>query len=361
MKKYYPKLTVIVAVFVLLIIGNTYLTRTQSREYTSEEFLMDTLVSISTIGTDTALLQQATEKAFHEIRRIADLTDRFPAVDTPAYQKSDIVRINEMAGIKPVIVDEDVFKMLQLAQEYSRLTEGAFDITIGPVMDLWGFGQQKQKVPESHELTRTLALVNSTELLLDEQAHSAFLKKAGMSLDLGAVAKGYAVEKAARILEESGVKKALIDAGGNIRVLGEKDKGVPWKIGIQDPRNPAALLGILSLKNEAAVTSGDYHRNVQIAGKTYHHLISPRTGYPAEYNMSVTVLTRDASQADLLSTALFLLEPQQALALGTKLSDTEVLIVTADKKILFTPGLRGKIELTPEEGYIYDEKANDKS
>jgi thiamine biosynthesis lipoprotein len=353
MKKFRLAL-VIISLGLVLGIGIIFFAQSQERELMREEFLMDTLVSISTYGTDTDFLQEATQKAFLEIRRIADLTNRFPLPSITAAALSDVIRINEMAGIKPVVVDEDVFKMLQLAQEYNRLTEGAFDVTIGPVMDLWGFGREKQKVPTAGELQKALALVDSRKLILDQKAHSAFLNKKGMALDLGAVAKGYAVEKAAQVLEKEGVEKALINAGGNIRVLGKKEKWKPWKIGIQDPRTPSALMGILSLEDEAVVTSGDYNRTIQIAGKTYHHLLSPQTGYPVGYNISVTVVTRDAAQADLLSTALFLLEPQQALEFAAKLNKVEVVLVTADKKILCSPGLRGKIELRPGEEYSYD-------
>ena len=355
MKKFY--LTLAGVVFVLVIfVGIFFFILNQERGFTSEEFLMDTVVSISTYGTDTDFLQRATEKAFKEIRRIADLTDRFPSPGTTAFEQSDVVKINERAGISPVKADEDVFKMLQLAQEYSQLTEGKFDVTIGPLMDLWGFGRETQKVPADVELKKTLALVDSRKLILDEKAHTAFLSQKGMILDLGAVAKGYAVEKAAQVLTEEGVKKALINAGGNIRVIGEKDNKNSWKIGIQNPRNPSSLIGILSLNNEAAVTSGDYNRIVEIEGKTYHHLLSAQTGYPVRNNMSVTVVTPDAGQADILSTSLFLLEPQKALEAVTKISNVEVLIITTDKKIMCSPGLREKFEYRSGEGYSYDEK-----
>jgi thiamine biosynthesis lipoprotein len=346
----------IVLIVVLVLVGGViFFGQKKEQKLTSEEFLMDTFVSISTYGTDTDFLQQATKKAFQEMRRIAELTDRFSLSGTTAAKLSDVVRINENAGIKPVVIDEDVFEMLQAAQEYSQLTEGAFDVTIGPLLDLWGFGREKQKKPTVNELQRVLTLVDSEKLVLDQEKQCAFLSEQGMSLNLGAVAKGYAVERAAKVLAEEGVERALINAGGNIKVIGEKAKRQPWKIGIQDPRDSSALIGVLSLEDEAIATSGDYNRTIEIAGKRYHHLLSPQTGYPVGYNMSVTVVTHDAGQADLLSTALFLLEPQQALDLVAKLNDTEVVIITADKKILVSPGLQGKIELQARKEYSYDQ------
>lgn len=341
-------------VLVTLLVGALFqLNRPREQEYSGEEFLMDTLVSISTYGTDTTLLRQATAEAFREMRRLADLTDRFTDGNNSG-MTSDIVRINAMAGIGPVIVDPDVFRMLLMAKEYHRLTEGAFDITIGPVMDLWGFGKPEQMLPSADDLREALSLVDSNDLILNEKDQSAFLKKKGMSLDLGAVAKGYAVERAAQILEEAGIERAIINAGGNIRVIGQKGPHQGWQVGIQDPRDTQALIGILSLQNESAVTSGDYQRNKQIAGKTYHHLLSLRTGYPAESMMSVTVVTKDSGEADLLSTALFLMEPEQALAFMTQSENAEAVLITAEKQILCTPGLKGKLKLTPGEEYVYE-------
>lgn len=356
MKKYYFNFAIFILVLALLLVGYfTYFQRPKIQEYSSEEFLMDTLVRISTYGTDTTLLQESTAKAFQEMRRLADLTDRF------SNASGDIAQINALAGIRPVVVDKDVFRMLEMAQEYSRLTNGAFDITIGPVMDLWGFGQPREQVPAPDELRKALSLVGSEDLILDEQEQTAYLKKVGMSIDLGAVAKGYAVENAAQVLEEARINSAIINAGGNIRVIGKKESAKEWKVGIQDPRNPQALIGILSLENEAAVTSGDYQRNMQINGQIYHHILSPRTGYPADELMSVTVIAEDSAEADLLSTALFLMEPEQAFAFVTKRQKTEAILITADKRILLTPGLQGRIELTAGEEYVYEKKTDDES
>lgn len=338
-----------------LIAGQLYLSFFKSREYKSEEFLMDTLVSISTYGTDTDLLQRATRDAFAEMRRLSDLTNRFVEEGSTAEGKSDVARINKMAGITAVKVSEDVFAMLKAAKDYSVITNGAFDLTIGPLIDLWGFGSPKQHVPTPEELLNTLGLVDWSNLILDEKNRTVFLAQRGMSLDLGAVAKGYAVEKAAQVLQERGIEKALINAGGNIRVLGAKKRNQPWKIGIQDPRNSSELLAILDLENGSAVTSGDYNRTFTVAGKQYHHIISPLTGYPAEYNMSVTVITPDSFQGDLLSTALFLLDSEEALRQAETLPDTEAVIVTEESKILVTSGLKDRIEVKQKERYSYEQ------
>lgn len=340
---------------VLLLCAGCAFVQPHESEYTGEEFLMDTMVSISAYGADTDHLRAAVNEAFAEMRRIEDLTDRFAAENNPADTSSEIHLINKNAGVAPVPVTADVFIMLQAAKEFFILTQGAFDVTIGPVVDLWGFGRDAFHLPAAEELREALSLVNNNDLILDEKERTAYLSKAGMSLDLGAIAKGYAVERAAVVLQENGINKALINAGGNIRVLGERSRGRAWKIGIQDPRDPAALAGTVELSGEAATTSGDYNRVFTIDGKNYHHIISALTGYPAEHNISVTAITPDAFQGDLLSTALFLLDSAEALQLAEELEGTEVFLITSGMKILYSSGLADKIEVRTNGRYTYEQ------
>jgi len=342
----------LLAAAVMLIFAALLLER--PREYSGEEFLMDTLVSIRVYGSDVEKLKKATELAFVEMRRIEDISDRFAEPGTAAYSASDVCRINEKAGQEPVAVSSDVFRMLELSQEYFRLTKGAFDVTIGPVADSWGFGRSQQGVPEKEQLEKARKLADNGALVLNASAQTVFLAKAGMKLDLGGVAKGYATERALEVLQEKGIEAALIDAGGNIRVLGSKDGKTPWKIGVRDPRDPSGLLATLDLTGGSCVTSGDYNRYFEADGTRYHHILSPYTGYPARENISVTVLTEDAAAADILSTALFVLKPQEALVLAEELEDTEAMLVTAQRDILMTSGLKNKAELLAGEGYSYD-------
>lgn len=339
----------LVAVITALLIGQ------RTREYKSDQFLMDTLVSIRVYGKDADKLREAVAAAYAEMHRIADLADGFPQPGTTAYRISDVCRINEQAGIKPVRAHQDVIAMLTLAKKYHDLSEGAFDVTIGPVMDLWGFGRNNPKVPPAGRLGEALALVGSENLVVSERDQTVFLRKAGMKLDLGAVAKGYATEKAIQALKRHGIEKALIDAGGNIRVLGKNRRDIPWRIGIKAPRKADAIAAVLSLEDSAAVTSGDYYRFFEAGGKRWHHILDPRTGYPAAENMSVTAVTKDAGLADVLSTAFFVLKPEKALEMAKKLEGVDLFLVAADGRILHTPGLRGRIEVKAGEGYRHDQ------
>lgn len=341
----------LLVVAVIVIVALLYCRR--EKEFTSERFLMDTLVSIRAYGRDEDKLKEAVTAAYSEMQRIADLSDRFPSPGSAAYRASDVCLINENAGIAPVRVHEDVIEMLILAKRCHALGNGAFDVTIGPVMDLWGFAGKNPHVPLPEKLAGALALVDSGKLIIDEQKQTVFLERRGMKLDLGAVAKGYATEKAVRVLKNRGVARALIDAGGNIRVIGSNSRNAPWKIGIRDPRKSDGLIAVLSLTDSSAVTSGDYYRYFEAGGDRYNHILDPRTGYPARSNMSVTVITEDAGFADILSTAFFILNPEESVELAEKMKGVEAVIVTADRRILHTPSLLGRIEIKAE-GYRYD-------
>lgn len=346
----------IINIIVLMLLIFVYFYRDNTKEYSSEQFMMDTYVSIKAYGDNSELLKLAVSEAFSEMRRIAELTDRFPQEGTNEYELSEVCKINDRAGNKPVVVSEDVFKLLVLAKEYNLISKGAFDVTIAPVLDLWGFGHENKGVPLEKDIDKALKLVSVNDLIIDSEVKSIFLKKKGMSVDLGGITKGYATEKASEVLKEHGIKQAIINAGGNIRVLGLKNSVSSWKIGVQDPRNPSELIAVLQLEDESAVTAGDYQRYFELDNIRYHHIISPWTGYPANNHLSVTVVTKDAGVADILATALFILEPEKAYSLVESLSGVEAVLVTRDKKIRVTSGLKGKIEVRSGKEYYYDQR-----
>lgn len=327
---------------------------TRNNEYKSDQFLMDTLISIRVYGKDSEKLKIAVREAYAEMRRIAELADHFPEPGSAAFQASDICRVNTQAGSKPVRVSAEVFEMLEMSKQYTALTNGAFDITIGPVMDLWGFGGKNPAIPQQARLDKALQLVDSNSLILDRANRTVFLKKPGMKLDLGAIAKGYATEKALQVLRNHGITTALIDAGGNIRVLGRSPRNSPWKIGVKAPRKADEIAAVLSIEDSSAVTSGDYYRFFEAGGKRMHHILDPRTGYPAGHSMSVTVVTKDAGVADILSTAFFVLEPGKALQLAARLG-VELLIITADGQIMQTPGLGKSMRLVSSAGTNHEQ------
>jgi len=266
---------------------------------------------------------------------------------------SGVVAINERAGIEPVRVRADLLDVLEKALHYAALSDGAFDPTVGPLVQLWGIGTDHQRIPGDEEIARARELVNWRDVVIDRGAGTAFLLRPGMALDLGAIAKGYAGDEAARIAREAKVKRAVFDLGGNIVTLGWRDqkKSLPWRIGIQNPlgeRN--AYIGVVTVHDSSVVTSGVYERYFESGGKRYHHLLSTTNGYPVENGLlSVTIVTASSTDADALSTAVFTLGFERGKALIDSLPEAGAIFVFNDRSVRITGGLDGIFTLTDNE------------
>jgi len=261
---------------------------------------------------------------------------------------SDISRVNAAAGIAPVNVHKDTFKVIKRAVYFAEISNGAFDPSVGPLVSLWGIGGDDARVPSQEEIDNTLPLINWRDVELDETAHSVFLKRKGMSLDLGAIAKGYAAEEAAAIIKSAKIKRAIIDFSGNIVTLGEKKDGTPWKVGIQNPNKRRGLYyGIINLKTaekQTLVTSGVYERFFETDGSRYHHILSTVTGYPVKNGLlSVTVIGSDSTDADALSTTLFALGFEEGIKLLDFFPGTDAVFLFEDNSVRVTPGANFRV------------------
>jgi len=303
-------------------------------------YVMGTYLQITATG-------RGAEKA------VALAVARFQELDillNPANPASDMASLTAAAGY-PVSVSPDTIAVLERADAVYRLSGGAFDMTVGPLVDLWGFGPQsvvetgtaagggRATPPSEAEIEIARRLVGWQRVQWDRAAGTAMLLAPELTLATGGIAKGYALDEAARILRESGVRRAIIDAGGSLYLLGAKTTGRPWRIALRHPRQEG-YLGILELPADLAVaTSGDYQRYFEADGRRYHHLIDPATGRPAMSAMSVTVVGPSAVDADALSTALFVLGPGPGLALALTLPGLEALFVDAAGNITMTPGM----------------------
>jgi thiamine biosynthesis lipoprotein len=268
---------------------------------------------------------------------------------------SGVVAINERAGIEPVKVRADLLEVLEKALHYAALSDGAFDPTVGPLVRLWGIGTDGQRIPDDEEIARALELVNWRDVAIDREAGTAFLRREGMALDLGAIAKGYAGDEAVRIAREAKVKRAIFDLGGNIVALGWREqKGKesrPWRIGIQNPvSGRGAYIGVVPVHDMSVVTSGVYERYFESGGKRYHHILSTTDGYPVENGLlSVTIVTANSTDADALSTAVFALGFERGRALIDSIPETEAIFVFDDRSVRSTGGLAGIFTLTDDE------------
>lgn len=260
---------------------------------------------------------------------------------------SDVSKINEKAGEEYVKISDDTFEVIQKAIYFSNISDGVFDISIGPVIDLWGIGTDNARVPSNDEIQEKLALVNYKDISLNKEDKSVKLNKKGMEIDLGGIAKGYAADKLVEYLKSQNVDSAIINLGGNVFILGEKTKDTPFKVGIQDPTSEdGTSIANIAVSNQSVVTSGIYERYLKQDGVIYHHMIDPSTGYPFENNLSsVTIISSSSIVGDGLSTTTFGLGLEKGMKLIESLDDTDAIFITKDKKIYTTSNLKGKLNL----------------
>ena len=258
--------------------------------------------------------------------------------------------INHSGGA-PVQVGEDALYLATLAQELGDRTGGALDVTMYPVVKLWGFTTSEYHVPSETEINEVLARVDYTALDISEADMTLALPD-GMEMDLGAIAKGYAGERAADLLRERGVTTALLNMGGNVQTVGAKTDGSPWRIGIQDPNGDhGAYLGVLEVIDQAAVTSGGYERYFEQDGVTYWHIMDPHTGAPARSGLtSVTIVGDKGGLCDGLSTSLFVLGREKAMDYWRTYGGFEAILVE-DREVWITGGLADSFALMPDNGY----------
>lgn len=304
-------------------------------------FAMDTVMSITAYGKDA---EEAVAAAVAKVNTLEGLLSR-------TREGSDIDLLNSNGT---AIISEDTANVLSMAQNWNKKTNGAFDVTIAPVVTAWGFGgEDSYRVPTQEELDELLKLVNCS--ILDLDGTTVTLGQAGMEVDLGGIAKGYAAGQAEQVIRDHGVESALLDLGHNITVIGSKPDGSAWRIAVQDPADNGSMVGVLSLQDCSAVTSGGYQRYFEQDGQIYHHIIDPRTGYPATSGIvSATVVCADPGLADLLSTAVFVLGVEDALTLWRTEGGFELVLVTAENAVIITKGLVDVFEFDQSSGYTLE-------
>jgi thiamine biosynthesis lipoprotein len=261
-----------------------------------------------------------------------------------------VAAVNAAAGRSPVSAPADVRHVTAKALGYAAVSRGAFDPTIGPIVKLWNIGLDGERIPSRAEITAALPLVDFRQVRIDDAAGTIFLPRAGMLLDLGAIAKGYAADEVGRILLEKRVKAAVIDLGGNVKVVGRKPDGAKWRIGIQNPFDErGAHIGVATLGGGATVvTSGVYERFfIGVDGTRYHHILDTRSGYPVRNGLvSVTVISSSSVDADGLSTTLFALGLKDGMALAESLGHVEAVFIDEAKKVYMSSGAAAVFALT---------------
>ncbi|MDR2418944.1 MAG: FAD:protein FMN transferase [Treponema sp.] len=318
------------------------------------EFVMGTICAITLFAPDSADFARVFNEAFKRLHEIENLMSATVS-GAGGVSGADINRVNHYAGQYALRVSAETIAVVERALYYAELSDGAFDPTVGPLVKLWGIGTETPKLPSQDEIAQALSLVNWRDVSIEPEPGALFLKRPGMSLDLGAIAKGYAADEVVRIIAKAGIPSAIIDLGGNIFAYGLKnpsEPAAPWRIGVQNPLDiRGAYLGILELQNKSVVTSGVYERYADIDGIHYHHILSTRDGYPVRNGLlSVTIIASSSIESDALSTMVFALGYEHGRALVETMDGVEALFVFEDKTIRATSGAQAVFTLS-DAGY----------
>lgn len=312
-------------------------------------FLMGSTIQIK-VSVQTANERAAAKKgigrAFKEIARIEDMFSVFK-------EDSEISRINRTASLGPVEVGDEAFALIEKSIEFNKITAGAFDITIGPLVELWRRAKLAESTPSNQEVKDALSKKGSDALALDRINKSVSFKKRGMSLDLGGVAQGYATDRAIEVLKSAGVRNAIVNLSGDMYCLGRRSKKSMWNVGIQHPRDKNKIFLSLNLTDKAINTSGDYEKYFIINGKRYSHIIDPRTGYPVGDDIvSATVIAPDSATSDMLATALCVLR-RDGLKVVESIEGVDAIIIMKVGSALrpvMTKGLKTRYNVIEKNG-----------
>ncbi len=295
---------------------------------------MGTVFEATIYAADKYVAEKTFNDVFQEINRLDYLMSNYK-------KESVLSELNKNASSEPVDCNKELVNVIEQSLKYGDITDGAFDITISPLMKKWGFFKKQGRIPGKEELESALESVSYKNIIIEEKAmkslaknpitvKTVFFKNPGTRIDLGGIGKGYAVDRAISVLKQNGISSALINFAGNIYTFGTPPGKDSWIIGLQHPRKSEGLLGTFEIKDKAVSTSGDYEKFFTIEGKRYSHIIDPRTGHPVKGVVSVTIVTDTAIRADALSTGVFVLGLEKGMALIEKLPDVEGIIVYED-------------------------------
>jgi len=322
------------AVLVLLLANSCDTNKT--RIFKETRVSLFTIVTITVYSDSQQKAKTAIDATYNELDKLGKILNFYS-------EDSEVSMINRSSGIKPVKVSKDTVAVIDKALYVSRSTDGAFDITIGPIVKMWDF--EKKILPDEKAIKAKLSLVNYRNVVVDKANSTVFLKKKGMQLDLGGIEKGFAAERAAEVLKKNGITAGIIAVGGEVKPFGSKPDGSPWRVGIKNPHQKGKddeIIAIVNLTNKAISTSGGYEKFFIKDGKVYHHILDPATGYPVYECQSVSVIAPKAP--DGFPTGIFVLGPEKGLKTLKKLG-LDGIIVDKNGEILTTEGIEDKLEI----------------
>jgi FAD:protein FMN transferase len=314
----------------MLVLPVLLLPYTASAEWLREEAaIMGTAINVELWYADAVRGRELIHEVMNEMHRIDELMSTYKP-------DSELSRVNASAATAPITVSSELFGLIRQALEYSDITHGAFDITYASVGQYYDF--RKGRKPDSKQLAKVLPVINYHNVKLDATHLTIQFLQPGVRIDLGGIAKGYAVDRGIAILQTAGVRNALVSAGGDTRVIGEHWEH-PWKVGIRDPRNREGIVTMIPLEDAAISTSGDYERYFEKDGVRYHHIINPHTGDSAREVRSTSIIGSNATDTDALSTSVFVMGVAMGLELINSLPDTEAVIIDNHGRMYYSDGL----------------------
>lgn len=322
----------------LLVILALYSCSAQSSLSSHKEvlLLMGTRFEVTATAESKLVAEKAVKEGISEIERIENLISSWKTT-------SQTSEINRNAGIKPVQVDQELYELIERSLRVSRLTDGAFDITFASMEKLYNFDKKEHELPESDVLQSAIAKIDYNKIVLDSEDRSVFLSESGMKIGFGGIGKGYAANRAKRIMQSvKGVAGGVVNASGDLVVWGNNGREEDWSIQISDPKDINTSLGSINIKNASVVTSGDYEKYFTSENRRYAHIIIPSSGLPTTGVKSVTIVCPDAELGDALATSVFVLGATEGMNLINRLKNIEALIITDDDRVFTSKNLEFK-------------------
>ncbi|MCA9499416.1 MAG: FAD:protein FMN transferase [Nitrospira sp.] len=304
------------------------------------QMLMGTVVFVTAVGADERIAQRAVKAGLDEIRRLEELLSTW-------IPTSELSQVNAAAGRESIPVSQETFEVLTRSLEVAKLTQGGFNIALGPAVNAWDASGDGH-VPSKDDLEALRPQLELSNVQLDETTRSVWLRRPGMSIDVGGIGKGYAADLAAKVMRTTGATAGVVALSGDIKTFGRMPDAQRFVFGIQHPRKEQGeVLGRIELEDEAVSTAGDYQRYFMRDGVRFHHILDPQTLHPARGCQSVTIIAKEGVMADGLDTGIFVMGPDQGMALIESLPDVEGVIVDQEGTVLVSSGLKNRVSLEP--------------
>ena len=313
-------------IIVIIISAVTFQVQAQLKAHTKILLLMSSRFEVTAVSDDDTLAWKAINAVIDEVHSIEKVISEWDST-------SQTSAINRNAGIKPVKVDKELFDLIGRSIKVSRLTDGAFDISFAPLLNVWKFKEAMTELPSPAKIEQAKSNVGYMKIVLDPGAQTVFLKDKGMKLGFGGIGQGYVANRCKQLMQSMGIAAGLLNVSGDIVTWGKQPDGNNWRIGIANPKDKTAVISWLSVSDVSIVTSGNYEKFVMVNGKRYGHILNPHTGYPAQGVGSVTIVSPDVELSDALATGVFVMGVEKGLNLINQLHGVECLIIDEDNKL----------------------------